>query len=200
MVSRQKSKIMTLMICGLAGSGKSTVAKKLAKYYGLDYYSGGDALKALAVDQGYAPTEKGWWESPEGMCFLQIRNDDPRFDENVDRKLIELARTGGVVLDSWTMPWLMKNGFKIWLEASVEERARRIAKRDGMKVADALEALKRKEKQTRTIYRRLYRFDLGEDLTPFQLILDTDLLRPVEVFQVLRCVIDNVILDKGLSL
>ncbi len=185
---------MTLIICGLAGSGKSTVAKQLAKHYGLDYYSGGDALKALAVDQGYKSAKKGWWESPEGMRFLQSRSNDPSFDEKVDKKLIELARNGGVVLDSWTMPWLMKDGFKIWLEASVEERAERIAKRDGMKISCALEALKRKEKQTRDIYRRIYGFDLGEDLMPFQFILDTDLLKPGEVFQVVRCIVDNVIL------
>jgi cytidylate kinase len=93
------------------------------------------------------------------------------------------------------MPWLLKKGFKIWLEASPEKRAERIAKRDGISVEEALEALRIKEERTRAIYRKLYGFSLGEDFTPFHLILDTDNLKAEEVFQVLCRVIDNVIFN-----
>jgi cytidylate kinase len=188
-----------LCICGMAGSGKSTLAKELAKKYHLDYYSGGDALKALAEEEGYKTVEHGWWESREGMHFIEERKRDPRFDEAVDRKLTERARRGNVVLDSWTMPWLLKKGFKIWLEASTEKRAKRIAKRDGMPLKEALNALRSKEEQTKAIYKRLYGFGLGEDFKPFHLILDTDSLTGREVFQVLCEVMDNVILSSVLS-
>lgn len=177
----------------MAGSGKSTLAKKLAKRYGLRYYSGGDALKALAMDEGYSPIEHGWWESQEGLRFLKKRAEDPQFDKEVDKKLLELARQGNVVLDSWTMPWLLKEGFKIWLEASIEKRAERIAKRDKISLEEALKALESKEKQTKAIYRELYGFSLGEDFTPFKLILDVDNLEAREVFQVLCAIMDNVV-------
>jgi cytidylate kinase len=188
----KKIKKLVICICGMAGTGKSTQARKLAEKYGLKYYSGGDALKALAAEEGYKPFERGWWESKEGMRFLEKRNRNPKFDEAVDKKLLELAQKESVILDSWTMPWLLKKGFKIWLEASPEKRAERIAKRDGINVKEALAALKIKEEQTRTIYKKLYSFSLGEDLAPFQLILDTDNLKAKEVFQVLCRVIDNV--------
>ena len=182
-----------ICICGMAGSGKSTVAKRLAERYGLKYHSGGDALKALAMEEGYKPLERGWWESREGMRFLEKREKDPEFDKVVDKKLLESAQQGNVILDSRTMPWLLKNGFKIWLDASIERRAKRIAKRDNTSVKEALKALKSKEEKTKNIYKKLYGFKLGEDFTPFQLILDTNNLNAEEVFQTLCTVIDNML-------
>jgi cytidylate kinase len=190
----EKKKSIIICICGMAGSGKSTLAKKLAEKYGLKYYSGGDALKAIALEEGYKPVERGWWESPEGMRFLEKRRQDPKFDVKVDQKLLELAKQGNVVLDSWTMPWLLKEGFKIWLEASIEKRAARVAKRDGITFEEAFKALKNKEEQTKAIYKKLYGFSLGEDFEPFNLILDTDYLKAEETFQALCMVIDNLIL------
>jgi cytidylate kinase len=200
MNARKKAKVekpVVICISGLAGSGKSTLARKLAHEYGLRYYSGGDALKALAAEQGYESIEHGWWESEEGMRFLEKRRTNPRFDETVDRRLLELARRGNVVLDSWTMPWLLDDAFKIWLEASPEKRAERIAKRDRTSAEEALEALRRKEKQTRAIYRKLYGFSLGEDFAPFYLILETGNLTAKEVFQTLCKVMDNVVLKSN---
>lgn len=199
MISRKKSKEKTksAVVCigGMAGSGKSTQAKKIAEKYGLKYFSGGDALRSLASKEGYRPLERGWWESREGMSFLMKRSEDRRFDEAVDKELLRAAQKGNVILDSWTMPWLLKNGFKIWLEASPEKRVERIAERDKISFEEALSALRRKEEQTKAIYKRLYGFSLGEDFAPFHFILDTDSLKAEEVFQVLCMVIDNVVLN-----
>jgi cytidylate kinase len=186
-------KSVVICIGGMAGSGKSTLARKLAGKYKLEYLSGGDALKALALEKGYKSLEAGWWESREGMHFLEEREKDQRFDEAVDGKLLRMARKGNVILDSWTMPWLIEGAFKIWLEASAEKRAKRIAGRDRISFKDALNALKRKEKQTKAIYKKLYGFNLGEDFGPFDFILDTNNLESQEVFQIVSMVIDNVV-------
>jgi len=189
-----KEKSIVVCISGMAGTGKSTLAKKLAKKYKLKYYSGGDALKALAAEEGYNSSSRGWWESPEGLSFLEKREKNLKFDKAVDDKLLEYAQRGNVLLDSWTMPWLLKTGFKIWLLASIEKRAERVAKRDKITVKDALQILKEKEARTKAIYKKLYGFNLGEDFAPFHLVLDTDNLNAKEVFQVLCMVIDNVAL------
>src|SRR4030065_2627416 len=189
-------KTMVICISGLAGTGKSTLAKKLAKKYALKYYSGGDALKALASEQGYDTSKPGWWESPEGLKFLELREKEAKFDKAVDQKLLEYAKKGNVLLDSWTMPWLLKTGFKIWLLASMEKRAARVAKRDKITVEKAMKVLKEKEDGTKAIYKQLYGFTLDEDFKPFDLVLDTDNLAAEEVFQVLCRVIDNMVLKK----
>ena len=192
---KKSKKSLIICICGMAGSGKSTLAKKLAEKYGLKYYSGGDALKALALEEGYKTFNSGWWESEEGKRFLEKRGKDPKFDKAVDKKLLELAKQGNVVLDSWTMPWLLKKGFKVWLEASPQKRAERIAIRDGISIEEAFNALRNKEEQTKAIYKKLYGFRLGEDFSPFHLILDTECLEAEEVLQVLCMVMNNLIFN-----
>jgi cytidylate kinase len=193
-VKSAPEKKVVVCISGMAGTGKSTLSKKLARKYKLRYYSGGDALKALATEEGYDSSSPGWWESPEGLSFLEKREKNLKFDKAVDDKLLEYAQQGRVLLDSWTMPWLLKTGFKIWLVASVEKRAERIAKRDRIPIKEALMVLKEKEAKTKAIYKKLYGFTLGEDFEPFNLVLDTDALNAREVFQVLCTVMDNVIL------
>jgi cytidylate kinase len=192
---RLKKKIV-ICIAGLTGCGKSTLAKRLAERYGLKYLSGGTALKELAIKMGYKPCERGWWETEEGMKFLEHRLKDPQFDRQVDEQLLKWAKNGNVVLDSWTMPWLLKGGFKIWLEASPEVRARRLAKRDNISLKEAIKAVKEKDERTRNIYADLYGFKLGEDYSPFDLILDANHLDAEEVFQTLCLVIDRLVLGK----
>jgi cytidylate kinase len=181
----------------MAGTGKSTLAKRLAEKYGLRYYSGGDALKALAKAEGYDISINGFWENPVGLKFLKERVNNPKFDKAVDDKLLEYAKKGDVLLDSWTMPWLYKgSGFKIWLEASFENRAVRVAQRDHLSFEEARQMLGEKEAHTKAIYKVLYGFALGEDLSPFDFILDTNNLNAAEVFEVLCRVVDNVVFTK----
>jgi cytidylate kinase len=189
----EEKKKVVICISGMTGSGKSTVAKKLAAKYGLGYFSGGKALKTLAQDEGYNPDVTGWWETAEGLRFLQQRMGDPAFDRRIDEKLLELAEQGNVVLDSWTMPWLLKEGFKIWLEASPQVRAKRVVNRDCISIEEAVKALKEKDERTRQIYNSLYGFDLGHDLSPFNLVLATDELDPDEVFHAVCLVTDRLV-------
>ncbi|MCW4021568.1 MAG: (d)CMP kinase [archaeon] len=192
-----KNQKVIICVSGMTGSGKSTVAKKLAEKYGLNYFSGGNAMRILAKEEGYHSEVNGWWESKEGLAFLQKRKGDPHFDKKIDEKLLELAEKGNVVLDSWTVPWLLRDkGFKIWLEASPQVRATRVVKRDGMTAEEALKALTEKDAETRQIYKNLYGFDLGHDLTPFNLVLSTDDLDPDDIFYAVSVVTDRLVFGK----
>ncbi|MEM1561379.1 MAG: cytidylate kinase family protein [Candidatus Bathyarchaeia archaeon] len=184
-------KKIIICISGLAGSGKSTAARKIAKHYGLKFYSGGDALKAVALEMGYKVSERGWWETESGIQFVGERLRNLEIDRRVDEKMMEWAREGDVVLDSWTMPWLLKEGFKIWLDASEEVRAARIARRDGISFEEALRRMRERETKTKEIYQKLYGFKLGEDFEPFHVILDVNNLNEDEVFETLRLIIDK---------
>ena len=188
-----KKKNVVICISGMTGSGKSTVAKRLAAKYRLDYFSGGNALRVLAQEEGYHSEVTGWWESVGGLSFLKQRMGDPVFDKKIDEKLLVLAKKGNVVLDSWTMPWLLKDGFKVWLEASLKVRAKRVVTRDSISIKEALKALKEKDARTHQIYKSLYGFDLGHDLSPFNLVLATDDLEPDDVFHAVSLVTDRLV-------
>jgi cytidylate kinase len=190
-----KKKIV-ICISGMTGSGKSSVAKRLAEKYGLSYFSGGDALRILAQEEGYNSDLRGWWETVEGLNFLKQRMSDLAFDKKIDEKLLELAAEGNIVLDSWTIPWLLKEGFKVWLEASPEVRAKRVVTRDHISIEEALKALTEKDERTREIYKTLYGFDLGHDFTPFNLVLSTDELDPDDVFYAVSLVTDRLVFGK----
>jgi len=197
MKDKRRRETVVICICGMTGCGKSTVAKRLAEKYGFRYVSGGDALKALAVDEGYDVGGRGWWESDEGMRFFEQRMDDLEFDRRADERLLEWARQGDVVLDSWTMPWLFDDGFKVWLEASEDVRARRLAGRDDVSFEDAQKVLRKKDERTKMIYERLYGFSLGEDFSPFDAIFDVSLLGADEVLEALCLVIEKWLFGKS---
>jgi len=177
------SKIV-ICISGFAGSGKSTLGRRLAEALNLRYISGGDGLKMLAVERGYKPGGEEWWETEEGFKFLQERLRNPDFDKEVDRKLLELAERGGVVIDSWVLPWLYKGGFNIWLKAKPEVRAKRLSKRSGVSFDEALRMLEKRDRESTELYEKLYGIKLGKDFEPFHLVLDTSNLDAEAVFKI----------------
>ncbi len=170
----EEKKFPAIIISGFAGSGKSTLAKRLAERYGLRYVCGGDVLKELAKEEGYNPTEN-WWETEEGMEFLKQRETNPEWDLKLDKKLMEIAEKGNCVITSWALPWIFTGkAVKIWLSASQEERARRIAKRDRISYEEALEAVKKRDEENIKLYKKLYGYTFGADLEVFDIIVETD--------------------------
>ncbi|MEA2004054.1 MAG: cytidylate kinase family protein [archaeon] len=165
---------MTLIISGMAGSGKTTLAKMLAKRYRLKYISGGDALKEIAAKKGYACSGEGWWETEEGIRFLEERLGSPAFDKEVDRCLEDKISSGGFSVTSVTLPWLGAKGIKIWLSATQDTRAKRIMERDKSSFEDALKAVKIRDVKNCELYKKMYGYVFGKDLDVFDLIVETD--------------------------
>jgi cytidylate kinase len=195
-MSSKRQKIV-ICIAGLTACGKSTAARRLAEKFNLKYASGGTALKEAALKMGYKASDRGWWESAEGMRFLRHRARDPEMDKRIDNYLLKLAERGNIVLDSWTMPWLSRRGFKIWLEVSAEERVRRLVGRDGITDNEARKVIEEKDDRTKQIYNRLYGFKLGEDYSPFDLVLDSERLSTDEVFDVLCFVVEHLVFRRS---
>ena len=89
-----------------------------------------------------------------------------------------------------------EKGFKIWLEASPETRAKRISQRDQINIKTAVSALKKKDAKTKAIYKELYGFDLGEDFSPFDVIIDVNDLTSKEVLQTLVLIINRCVVKR----
>ncbi len=179
-------------LSGLTGSGKSTLARRLVERYGLKRVSGGDILKEI-IGGKESLRDPGWWEREEASRAMAERMSNPELDREVDRRLMSLASEGGYVLDSWTMAYLLDSEecIKIFLKADLEVRALRVARRDRISLEEAIKRIKLKEEETYRIYKKIYGFELGRDLTPFHLVIDTTKLNASEVFSIVSKFIDS---------
>ena len=175
------NKLFSIVISGWPAVGKTTIACKLAEEFDIVMYNGGDILKMLAEeDKGYSVKRDDWWDTIEAKKFMEERKSNPSFDKKVDDKLIQIVKKGGAVITSYTLPWLVEDEsviiIKFWLRGSPENRAKRMANRDGISFAEAKRITKLRDEENKRIYYRLYGFRFGEDLTVFDYVLNTDRL------------------------
>ena len=178
--------IKSIIISGPPAIGKTTIAKGLAKEFGLVHLSGGDILKELAEEIGFETKGDDWWDTQEGINFLSHRQKNSEFDKNVDDKLKKLFSQGNVVITSYTLPWLVKGGVKIWLAGSKENSAQRMITRDNLSKNDALEIVQKRYNENKIIYKTLYGFEFGEDLSVFHKIIETDDLNAEQVLEIAK--------------
>ena len=178
--------IKSIIISGPPAIGKTTIAKGLAKEFNVEYLSGGDILKEFAEEQGFQTKDDDWWDTQEGINFLDQRKKNSEFDKNVDNKLKELFSKGGIVVTSYTLPWLVDGGIKIWLDGSKENSALRMTARDNSSKNEALEIVQKRYNENKIIYKELYGFEFGEDLSVFDKIIKTDGLNVEQVLEIAK--------------
>jgi len=176
----------SIVISGPPAVGKTTVAKGLAEEFHLKYLSGGDVLKEMAKEHGFDSDGDDWWDTEDGMKFLNQREQNSEFDKKLDEKLMLLFNEGGMVITSYTLPWLIKDGIRIWLEGSHESSSKRMQSRDNMSPNDAYEITKKRFDKNKALYKKLYNFDFGDDKSVFDLIINTDNLSAQQVIDVAK--------------
>lgn len=167
-----------IIISGLPAVGKTTVARAVASKFNLRQYSGGDILKEMAIAKGYVTSGNDWWDKDQGIKFLSERKSNPDFDKHVDERLVQIASKGGVVITSYTLPWLVSASMtiKFWLRGSRENRARRMASRDNIEYEEALRIISMRDQENRDLYTKLYSIRFGDDLSVFDYVINTDKL------------------------
>ena len=183
----------SVVVSGPPAIGKTTVAKGLAREFNLTHLSGGDILKEFANEQGFSSIGDDWWDTEEGMKFLEQRKKNPEFDKKVDEKLKTLFQNGGFVITSYTLPWMVDDGIKIWLSGAVENSARRMQNRDNLSELDALNIVKKRFNENKIIYKSLYNFEFGEALSVFDKIIETDGLNAQQVLDEAKSVVRDLI-------
>jgi CMP/dCMP kinase len=188
------NKLFSIVISGWPAVGKTTIACKLAEEFDIVMYNGGDILKMLAEeDKGYSVKRDDWWDTIEAKKFMKERKSDPSFDKKVDDKLIQIVKKGGAVITSYTLPWLVVDEsiiiIKLWLRGSQENRAKRMANRDGISFAEAERITKLRDEENKRIYYKLYGFRFGEDLTVFDYVLNTDRLSLDSLIEISKLIV-----------
>ena len=164
----------SIVISGPPAVGKTTVARALADEFDMEHISGGDVLKDMAKSAGYDSGGADWWDTEPGIQFLKVRQADGSFDREVDQRLIQFLREGNKVITSYTLPWLVDDGIKIWLSGSHRSSAARMRVRDNMDLQEAMKITKQRFDANKIFYKKLYDIDFGDDLSVFHAKIDTD--------------------------
>ena len=183
---------LPVFVCGMPGSGKSVAVEYIAGRFRIGCVHTSGILKELMFKQVSeinpfaVKMGTGFWESKEGLAYLEKRQTNHSFDKKLDAELIRIARRGSVSMDSWTMPWIYRgNAIRIWLEAPLESRAKRISLRDKKKYSGTIAKIRKRDTENRKLYKKLYGFDLGNDLKPFDLVVNTAELDQGQVRKIL---------------
>ncbi|MFQ5940374.1 MAG: (d)CMP kinase [Nitrososphaerales archaeon] len=184
---------LSIIISGLPAVGKTTVASALASKFNLKQYSGGDVLKEMAVATGYTMSGEDWWDTEQGIKFLAERKSNPDFDKKVDSKLVQAANQGGVVITSYTLPWLANNAVKLWLKGSKNNRAKRMASRDNIVYEEALKIIAMRDAENKKLYFDLYKIKFGEDLSVFDYVINTDQLSIDGVIDITYTICNHIV-------
>jgi cytidylate kinase len=161
---------LSIAISGKSGCGNSTVSKLLAERVGLRLIN--YTFHDMARERGI---------SFEEICRLAELDD--QYDLYLDRRQVELASSGGCVLASRLAIWLLPQAsLKVYLSASQQVRAQRIAQREGLDAARSLQDLVQRDTRDRNRYLRLYGIDL-DDSRAADLVVDTEAGDPAYVVE-----------------
>lgn len=185
---------LSIVISGWPAVGKTTIAENLAKDFNLKLWNGGDILKMMAYERGYSSSlNHDWWDTEEAARFMNERNNNPNFDKEVDNRLIELVNEGNVVITSYTLPWIADAKINFWLQGSVDNRSKRMSMRDNIDIEKARNIVQRRDVENKIIYKKLYKFEFGEQLDVFDFAMNTDILTLDSLIKISRNIVENVL-------
>lgn len=195
----RESKPCPILISGFIGSGKSTLAKHLAKHFGLKYISASEIHRKLVLNRmkndratkHAKDVSHGFWETDAGKKGLSIRAQHLVIDRTVDKTLLrELKKNPCSVTDARLMPWLYTGkAIRIWLTASEKARSLRVGKRDDIPAREAKKDIRARMKTDKKIWKNLYDIQMGEDFTPFDVVIDNENLSAEQTFNVVKALL-----------
>lgn len=160
---------MKITISGLSGCGSTTACNNVSAALGLQVVN--YTMRNLAEELG--------------KTFEQVQNDatgKPEYDFMVDDRLIKLAdKAHDCVVASRLAGWLFDDAdLRVWLSASLDTRAKRIASREGKDFGQVRQATSIRDEQNQKRYKATYGVDIN-DHEGFDIIVNTEFLTASQV-------------------
>lgn len=172
---------MILTIAGNLGSGKSTVAKLLAKKLNLKHYSTGDFMRQMAEERGITLLE-----------LSKLAEKDKKIDRELDARQINLGKKEDNFVIDARLGWhFIPNSMKIFLDVTDEEAARRIfsdkasartTEKENNTYEKTLANIRTRKESEKKRYRKYYNLDYT-DKKQYDLVVDTTKINPEEVVE-----------------
>ncbi len=182
-----------IVLSGVPGAGTSSAARGVAKALSLKYFSPGRLFKDVGLgnlsEQHYYSDfidicKKLGVEIPEmsekddshaDMIVWQSElGDNPNFHKAIDELQVRLAKKGDIVIDGkLSVRMIPEADLSVWLEASLDERAKRTSQRDDVGLQEAKSIVKKREETERGEWTRIYGFDYFDQKLEADLLIDT---------------------------
>ena len=117
------------VVGGPGGSGSSTIAKMLARHFGLHYLYGGALMREYVKEYGF----------DDVSSFLKSKDfgfERGELDKIIDQKILRASNWHDILLDSKVFAAIATNmqistSVKIWLKTSLHVRVRRTLNKEG---------------------------------------------------------------------
>jgi len=159
---------MIITIGGQQGAGKTTIAHMLADKLGYQFYSAGNLKRQMALDKGMTLAE-----------FNKMIANDEFADKEVDAYTKKLGEEkDNLVFDGQLAHYFIPDSFKIFLKATLMERAKRIfeMKREEQKfenVNDTIKAIGDRDEADTLRYEKFHNIKDHLSEKGFDAVIDT---------------------------
>jgi CMP/dCMP kinase len=162
---------MIITITGTPGSGKTSVAKELAKRLNMKYYSAGDIFEKIAGEKG--------------LLVDELVSCDDETDHEVDGFLKKLGKTqDNIIVEGKAACIMIPGSFKILVTVDWREGVRRIFEdkktklhrtdeQDYSSIEEAQKILRARLNRLVSKFKRLYGIENFLDPSHFDFVLDT---------------------------
>jgi len=157
--SSVKKSGLTITVSGLSGSGKSTVAREIAKIFKLKLINAGDLFRK------YARQKK--------MSLGKVSKSFPAsIDYQIDKMTLEAAQKGRCVIVGRLSAWVTGEwaDCRVFVQCNKKIREERIAQRDNLTIPAARINVNNRDKGDCSRYEKLYKINL-KDKTIYNLII-----------------------------
>ncbi len=158
---------MIITISGTPGSGKSTVAKIIARKLKLKHYSTGDFMRQLAEENKMDILE-----------FSRLAEKNRSIDEELDQRQINLGREKNDFVIDGRLSWhFIPKAIKVFIDADFNKRAERIfhdniRKEHNVTLETSKKKLKEREQSEIKRYKKYYNIN-PYDKKNFDLVADS---------------------------
>ncbi|HPX28225.1 MAG TPA: AAA family ATPase [Sphaerochaeta sp.] len=164
---------MRIAISGKSGCGNTTVSSMVSKELGYPMIN--FTFRNLAEER-----QMDFWD------LAALAEKDDSIDFELDRRQVEMALAQkDCVLGSRLAIWMLKEAdLKIYLDATVEERARRIHEREGGALEEKIAETSARDAKDTARYKRLYDID-NNDPAVADIRIDTTRKSAAEVARII---------------
>ena len=157
---------MLITISGSPGSGKTTVARLVARELALEHVYAGDIFRRQA-EQHHLSLEE----------YVRRAETDHSIDRALDEQMRRRAAQGNAVLEGRLAAFMAEeagvSALRVFLDAAESVRARRIVGREGGDAAARQREIQAREASDARRYQEIYGVDY-HDRSRYDLVLSTD--------------------------